>query len=528
MKWPDLQEKILSVPIIKKLAGSATSIWLKAFFVLFLGPLFVINVFFMLLNHLLKKQLPCMFGKAAGGGADDKEAELERQGKAEEESRRGLADEFSMSAMVEWPWNAVLRASITVGVVLMSLQVVIGKAVTLFLAWLNAYLSEGYSTNEVVVIFFAIGLTMFLLPPVPGVPVYLAGGVILTNALQKDHGFWTAAFITSCICFGIKLVAIVCQQKGIGELCGKFVAVRSAVSINSMLMRAIKHILSGPVDLASVCILCGGPDWPTSVTTGILGLSLCQMLRGSLPVFFVILPTCMAGALQLRAAEGGSWAAMAAMMLTCCGVLQSGAGLGAMHFIEETIAKHEQELKAMPNDEAVLKLDQISEAAAKERASETQWKKVPALHKLSLVLGSLLMSCSIYIVYLFPLECFEKFEVTSSIERDLGGDMWSIVKPKGWDALYLCFTAMLLMWFNGRWVGRQMREFNKLSPDEKAAREQKSEGGDNDDDGDDDGAGGDAPAMTKEDSSKKKKKAKMDKTALTAKKQAKGRQKIMV
>ena len=87
---------------------------------------------------------------------------------------------------------------------------------------------------------------------------------------------------------------------------------------------------------------------------------------------------------------------------------------------------------------------------------------------------------------------------------------------------------MLLMWFNGRWVGRQMREFNKLSPDEKAAREQKSEGGDNDDDGDDDGAGGDAPAMTKEDSSKKKKKAKMDKTALTAKKQAKGRQKIMV
>jgi len=206
----------------------------------------------------------------------------------------------------------------------------------------------------------------------------------------------------------------------------------------------------------------------------------------------------------------------------------SGAGLGAMHFIEETIAKHEQELKAMPDDEAVLKLDQASENAAKARAAVTQWRKVPALHRLSLALGSLLMSCSIYIVYLFPLQCFEKFEVTSSIARDLGGDVWSIVKPKGWDALYLCFAAMVLMWFNGRWVGRQMREFNKLSPDEKAARMQKSKDGDGGDDGA--GAGGDAPAMTKEDSSKKKKKkAKMDKSAaLTAKKLAKGRQKIMV
>ena len=507
MKWPDLKEKVMNVPIIRKLASSATSIWLKAFFVLFLGPLFVVNVFFMLLNHLLKKHLPCMFGKPPL----DKE---DSEAPAEAGKSRGLLDEFSMSAMVVWPWNTVLRCSITVGVVLMSLQVVIGKAVTLFLAWLNAYLSEGYTTNEVIVIFFCIGLTMFLLPPVPGVPVYLAGGVILTNALQKDHDFWAAAFITSCICFGIKLVAIVCQQKVIGELCGKFVAVRSAVSINSMLMRAIKFILSGPVDIASVCILCGGPDWPTSVTTGILGLSLVQMLKGSLPVFFVILPTCMAGALQLRAAEGGSWAAMAAMMLTMCGVVQSGAGLGAMHFIEETIDKHEDELRAMPDDEAVKKLDLATTAAAKERAAVTEWKKVPTFHKLNLMLGSLLMSCSIYIVYLFPLECFQKFEVTSSIEQDLNGDMWSIVKPKGWDALYLCFAAMVMMWINGRWVGRQMREFNKLTPEEKSARLQE-DGAEEKGDG--------APKL--ETGKKNKAKAKMEKKsgALAIKKSGKNR-----
>jgi hypothetical protein len=36
--------------------------------------------------------------------------------------------------------------------------------------------------GKVVVIFVAIGIVMFLLPPVPGVPVYLAGGITLTTA----------------------------------------------------------------------------------------------------------------------------------------------------------------------------------------------------------------------------------------------------------------------------------------------------------------------------------------------------------
>ena len=33
--------------------------------------------------------------------------------------------------------------------------------------------------RHVIGIFYAVGLFMFLLPPVPGVPVYFAGGIIV-------------------------------------------------------------------------------------------------------------------------------------------------------------------------------------------------------------------------------------------------------------------------------------------------------------------------------------------------------------
>ena len=43
----------------------------------------------------------------------------------------------------------------------------ITKVVMVFLSWLNAQLAA-LAVGEVVIIFYVIGLTMFLLPPVPG------------------------------------------------------------------------------------------------------------------------------------------------------------------------------------------------------------------------------------------------------------------------------------------------------------------------------------------------------------------------
>ena len=47
-------------------------------------------------------------------------------------------------------------------------------------------------------------------------------------------------------------------------------------------------------------VLCGGPDWPTSVLTGILRLDVKQMILGSTPFLLLNTPTVMAGAFVLN------------------------------------------------------------------------------------------------------------------------------------------------------------------------------------------------------------------------------------
>lgn len=81
---------------------------------------------------------------------------------------------------------------------------------------------------------------MFLLPPVPGVPVYLAGlfpphfylksflrsshfsflkgGIIIAEQGRRDLGYWGAVIFACFLCFVLKLGAIVMQQKIIGKL----------------------------------------------------------------------------------------------------------------------------------------------------------------------------------------------------------------------------------------------------------------------------------------------------------------------
>jgi hypothetical protein len=178
------------------------------------------------------------------------------------------------------------------GVVIVLFVVGIGKAVNILLAELNQLL-ETMVLTHVTLIFVAVGLVMFLLPPVPGVPVYLAGGICLTNAAwKKGEGGWSfrsAVYFTIFVCFGIKLLAVACQQKLIGERMGHSVAIRTVVSVNSITIKAIKFILQKPglniqkvllwqaiivgysfscLFPIQVAILCGGPDWPTSVLTG--------------------------------------------------------------------------------------------------------------------------------------------------------------------------------------------------------------------------------------------------------------------
>ena len=66
------------------------------------------------------------------------------------------------------------------------------------------------------------------------------------------------------------------------------------VGVNSDMIRTMKIVLGERgLTKAKVAILVGGPDWPTSVLCGIMGLPLLPVLLGTLPVWLLIIPTVL-------------------------------------------------------------------------------------------------------------------------------------------------------------------------------------------------------------------------------------------
>jgi len=227
--------------------------------------------------------------------------------------------------LLDWNWTSVLKKANWLCLLYMCVTVLVSKTVYILLSELNLFLAGeevctpdgmektgGQALGIVILIFVAVGISLFLLPPVPGVPVYILGGVVLVNKMWDgvtEGSFWFAIWVTSVIGLALKLTACTIQQKVFGEQLGKLVSVRSMIGVNSDFTRCIGMILSQPgITLGKVTVLCGGPDWPVSVTCGILKQNLASILCGTLPVYFLIVPCVLSGAFMLRV--GGSTGAI--------------------------------------------------------------------------------------------------------------------------------------------------------------------------------------------------------------------------
>ena len=57
------------------------------------------------------------------------------------------------------------------------LFVLVQRAAYVFLSWLNQELYK-MKIEAVLLLYYVVGLTMFVLPPVPGLPVYITGGIL--------------------------------------------------------------------------------------------------------------------------------------------------------------------------------------------------------------------------------------------------------------------------------------------------------------------------------------------------------------
>lgn len=147
------------------------------------------------------------------------------------------------------------------------------------------------SLPYVTAIIFVAGMFLFLFPPVPGGPIYIASGIILVSSGRKTIGIFTSIIYACCLSLVLKLTACALQQKLIGENLSKSIKVRQLVKINSRVVQAVKLILARKgLSIPKIAVLVGGPDWPTSVLCGILHVDLIPVSKSEWQLFFCEMP----------------------------------------------------------------------------------------------------------------------------------------------------------------------------------------------------------------------------------------------
>lgn len=278
------------------------------------------------------------------------------------------------------------------------------------------------------------------------------------GGIDLHDNFWTAIVFASIITFILKMCAIFLEQVVIGMNLGKKLVVRKFVQINSTEMRAIRVLLEVPgINWKKCVILLGGPDWPTSVLTGILRLSVFQCLLGSSPFLILNTPTVIGGSLQLRRAEGDMWATLANVGFAMAAMTQGTATTLCTYYIFDTADKRRAELEAMPDDEEVKALEAQSEREAAFYYAATDWKtKVPGSIKFVLILAALLCGSFFFLSNILGSQCWEKVDVADPISGPpLYNDWFGWIRPTGLVALGLFTAGVVFMRIFQSWGTKQ-------------------------------------------------------------------------
>eukprot|EP00756_Hemistasia_phaeocysticola_P065468 Hpha_TRINITY_DN8575_c0_g1::TRINITY_DN8575_c0_g1_i2::g.146259::m.146259 len=443
--WQALHQRLEDVPLISRLMGMGSSDWMRAFVILVGLPAFLAFFALSILNQLVRSF------RGSPHAKDDHGIEhvLTKQGHK------------WWVKLQSWHKASVLQKLVIWGFAFFVLQVGAGKIVVLFLSWLNEVLS-GFSLPVVSLIIFIIGLVLLLLPMVPGIPVYLTVGVLTGRAGEKELGSFTLGVLFAvALAMVLKMVAIAVQQEGIGGPLGNKLWVKRTVGINSMTIRAIRHVLEKPgLSKEKVFVLLGGPDWPTSVLTGILRLSLAQMIIGSLPFVFPIGLTVAAGASMLHSDSEGIWSSLTTVFQLVAAMVNLICFLAALSAIAQTTDDNYEDIapppqgRGVPDDPEVLKADMEGKKAALAMLIGTEWSKVPGAMRLCIGTSGFLMWISFLFFTFASGKCWEKVEVTTKLNGPpLYGDWLALVKaPHGLMGLAAHFVSLGLFMLFRSWA----------------------------------------------------------------------------
>mmetsp|Transcript_20048 Transcript_20048/g.50024 ORF Transcript_20048/g.50024 Transcript_20048/m.50024 type:complete len:756 (-) Transcript_20048:51-2318(-) len=360
-----------------------------------------------------------------------------------------------------WQWTSVNVKAIWLGVIYVFFVATFGKITIVLLAMTNEAISD-WPVISVSIIMFLIGFVTFMFPSSPAAPVYVLMGLVIVNSAHLrgwsfEAGLAWATFVT----FAMKLAFTAAAQKWIGEPLGKQPWVQRAIGIHTPYMRAVEDILKEPLSVAKTAILIGGPDWPVAVLCGVLGLPLLPTLACVSPVLVQsVFPCVLSGALLYfqhghrdhADRAGGSSPALevsglAEVSLLVAGALQFATGIVAFVCVQEVLERDYDRLSTLrPQDAWLKELDDREEARSRCLHRLTCWEDLPWALRLALTFGLVFVEWSLMLLTgpwhdIWGVACFRNFDLTSSVEEDLGGNPWAIVQPLGWVALGLAGLA---------------------------------------------------------------------------------------
>jgi len=402
--------------------------------------------------------------------------------------KKGWVTEKTVKQIKEfWSWDIakVFTYAVYWGIAFITMNVVVSKFTILFLSWLIEKTSS-MSLVAVTGILTGVGMIMFLLPPVPGVPIYLTLGIVVIAVGRDTFGYAGAMLYATGISLLLKLLACTLQQKMIGEFLKGYVIVRQTVGINSKLIRSMKVVLAEKgLSIAKVSILVGGPDWPTSVLCGVMGLNLLPILVGTIPVVCLIAPTVLTGSFTFMSSlkdDGGNpefpWASTVATMFAAfTGIVQFGSMISAAFYLEKVSETYAEELEAMPYDEEVRASEEAADERRKAYTEVTKWHTVPIWAKSVLFLSLSTMITCCYMIQIFQDSCFAEYALTYTIEKNLEGDWTKLVLPLGRIALLLSVISMVLLKLFTTWATRKALKYlngTVISPESTSVHDHQS------------------------------------------------------
>lgn len=451
--WREVRSIVKTSPMYQSLLGVMRSDWVRAVLVWMIGPFWP---FILILSALNQKVRECRglhdpndwrIDKAAAGPVSSQT--LEDLGQctrtADEQAPAWLTSGVARAVlrMRIWDWTMVWNKVHWLGIIFFILNVGSAKVLNIFLSWLNSLLKD-FPLELLIVVFYIVGVSCFLLPPVPGPPVYLFGGLLFAS--NPNLGFLNGTVMCIFICWILKLNACAMQQKCIGERLGTSEYVLSTCGVNKPTMKAIEMVLKEPgLSVGKCSILCGGPDWPTSVTCGLLRVPLHQAIIGTFPIIFFVVPCVLTGAFYVKSEEGDVFRSLATLMLTISTGVSVVLLAAATFAIQSKMDRYYDHLHRPLIKHVELDwLDHVSHECSLVATAQLSWKDFPGWVRTWHRVGAGMMLVGCHIFYWFDAACFGEFTIQTPIS-ELSPDF--IKYPMGHSGLICFFWSCLSLYF---------------------------------------------------------------------------------